>query len=141
VYLIGPYASGQSDPRQERYGFQPPQECCYGSRSSARLGRSIAWSISPFDTSKPFTRSKTVCTRLTAVTVPVFDAIGKTFPLNNETLHNLARTAGLDRFKGEIPSGLMVLVGYTGSWWHQMKAENLRLGFNLNWVVVLGIPK
>lgn len=74
-------------------------------------------------------------------TVPVFDAIGKTFPLNNETLHDLAGTAGLDRFKGEIPSGSMVLVGYTGSWWRQIKTQSPRLGFNLNWVVVLGVPK
>ena len=35
----------------------------------------------------------------------------------------------------------MVLVGYTGSWWCPSKAQSPRLGFNLNWVVVLGIPE
>jgi hypothetical protein len=80
-------------------------------------------------------------TRLTIVAVPVFDAVGKTFSLNKETLHDLGGMGGLGRFKGEIPSGSMVLVGYTGSWWGQSKAQNPRLGFNLNWVVVLGIPK
>ena len=78
---------------------------------------------------------------LMIVTVPVFDALGKTFSLDKETLNDLGRTGGLSRFKGEIPSGLMVLVGYTGSWWHPIKAQSPRLGFNLNWVVVLGIPE
>ena len=79
--------------------------------------------------------------RFMIVIVPVFDAVGKTFPLHKETLHDLGGVGGLGRFKGEIPSGSMVLVGYTGSWWRQTKAQDPRLGFNLNWVVVLGVPK
>ena len=75
------------------------------------------------------------------IQVPVFDAVDKTFSLDTETLRDLAGTAGLRRLKGEVPPGSMVLVGYTGSWWRPTKAQNPRLGFNLNWVVVLGVPK
>ena len=49
-------------------------------------------------------------------TVPVFNAIGKTFSLDKGTLRDL-ETAGLSRFEGEIPSGSFVVVGYTCSWW------------------------
>ena len=73
------------------------------------------------------------------VKVPVFDSIN-TFSLDQDTLHNLG-AAGLKCFSGEVPSGSMVLVGYTGSWWRPTKAKNPRLGFNLNWVVMLGVPK
>jgi hypothetical protein len=73
--------------------------------------------------------------------VPVFDCVDKTFSLDKDNLNDLGGVAGLSRFKGEIPSGAMVLVGYTASWWRATKAERPALGFNLNWVVVLGIPK
>ena len=74
------------------------------------------------------------------VKVPVFDSINKTFSLDQDTLHDLG-AASLKHFSGEVPLGSMVLVGYTGSWWRPTKAENPRLRFNLNWVVVLGVPK
>jgi hypothetical protein len=73
--------------------------------------------------------------------VPVFDCVDKTFSLDKDNLNDLGGVAGLSRFRGEIPSGAMVLVGYTASWWGATKAERPRLGFNLNWVVVLGVPK
>ena len=65
----------------------------------------------------------------------------KTFSLDKETLNDLGRMGGLSRFKGEIPSGSIVLVGYMDSWWCPSKVQSPRLGFNLNWVVVLGIPE
>ena len=73
--------------------------------------------------------------------MPVFDCVDKTFPLDGDHLNNLGGVAGLTRFKGKVPSGSMVLVGYTASWWRAIKTEKPRLGFNPNWVVVLGIPK
>ena len=75
------------------------------------------------------------------IKVSIFDAIYKTFLLDSETLHDLAGTAGLTQFKGEMPPDSMALVGYTGNWWWPMKGLNPHLGFNLNWVVVLGVPK
>jgi hypothetical protein len=74
----------------------------------------------------------------TVVPVPVFDSIGKTFSLDKNTLNDLA-AAGLGRFNGKVPSGSMVLVGYTGSWWRGAAATP-KLGLNLNWVVVIGAP-
>jgi len=72
--------------------------------------------------------------------VPVFNAIGKTFSLNQGTLRDL-ETAGLSRFEGEILSGSFILVGYTCSWWRPPGGAGLaQLSLNLNWVVVLGIP-
>jgi hypothetical protein len=44
-------------------------------------------------------------------------------------------------YQGEIPVGSMVLVGHTCSWWKPSGNADPRLSFNLNWVVVLGIPK
>ena len=73
--------------------------------------------------------------------MPVFDCIDKSFPLDKDNLNDLGGVAGLLRFRGEIPPGAMVLVGYTASWWRGVKAERPKLGFNLNWVVVLGITK
>jgi len=35
----------------------------------------------------------------------------------------------------------MVLFGYTGSWWHEDASAERSLGFNLNWGVVMGVPK
>lgn len=72
-------------------------------------------------------------------TVPVFNAIGKTFSLDKGTLRDL-ETAGLSRFEGEIPSGSFVLVGYTCSWWRPQGVGLAKLSLNLNWVVVLGVP-
>ena len=73
-------------------------------------------------------------------TVPVFNAIGKTFSLDKGTLRDL-ETAGLSRFEGEIPSGSFVVVGYTCSWWRPPGGVGLaKLSLNLNWVVVLGVP-
>ena len=71
--------------------------------------------------------------------VPVFNAIGKTFSLDKVTLGDLAM-AGLTPFEGEVPVGLMVLIGYTGNWWWPVESTNSRLAFSLNWVVVLGVP-
>ena len=48
---------------------------------------------------------------LMIVTVPVFDALGKTFSLEKETLYDLGGTGGPSRFKGKILSGLIALVG------------------------------
>lgn len=59
--------------------------------------------------------------------------------MDKDTLNDLGGVGGLSRFKGEIPSGSMVLVSYTASWWKPSKSERLVLGLNLNWVVVLGI--
>ena len=75
------------------------------------------------------------------IQAPIFDTIDKTFFLDRESLHDLAGTAGLRWFKGEVPPGSMVLVGYTRSWWQPTKGQNPHLGFNLNWVVVLGMLK
>jgi hypothetical protein len=100
--------------------------------SSARLGKSI---------SNLCTKHYIICPKLKNIQVPIFDAVDKTFSLDKDTLHDLAATAGLRRFQGEVPPGSMVLVGYTGSWWCPTKTQNSRLGFNLNWVVVLGVPK
>ena len=59
--------------------------------------------------------------------------------MDKDTLNDLGGVGGLPHLKGEIPSGSMVLVSYTASWWKPSKSERLVLGLNLNWVVVLGI--
>lgn len=71
--------------------------------------------------------------------VPVFDSVKKTFSLNADTLKDLSK-AGLRRFQGEVPSGSLVLVGHTCSWWCPNGNADAKLGLNLNWVIVLGIP-
>ena len=59
--------------------------------------------------------------------------------MDKDTLNDLGAVGGLPCFKEEIPSGSMVLVGYTASWWKPSKSERLVLRLNLNWVMVLGI--
>lgn len=70
----------------------------------------------------------------------MFDAIGRTFALEQNILNDLA-AAGLPRYHGEVPVGAMVLVGHTCGLWRAMGSADPKLSFNLNWVIVLGVPK
>jgi hypothetical protein len=72
--------------------------------------------------------------------VPIFDAVNRTFALDRNVLNDLA-AAGISRFEGEVPVGSMVLVGHTCSFWKSSLNADPKLSLNLNWVVVLGVPK
>jgi len=81
-------------------------------------------------------------------TIPIFDGRNIQFELNR-TLEHLKQV--LPAFDGEIPSGSLALAAYTSNAYHRtQKSEGLRqetsqsilnLALNINWVVVLGVPK
>jgi hypothetical protein len=81
------------------------------------------------------------------VTVPIFDRRAHHFELN-ESLKSLDKL--LPPFEDEILHGSLALVAYTAnSYYRSQKSEqsskrihsNKNLALNINWVVVLGIPK
>ena len=80
------------------------------------------------------------------ITVPVFDGRNKQFDLNR-SLERLEQL--LPPFDGEIPSGSLALVAYTvNGYYRNPKSEASRRGpsimnlaLNINWAVVLGVPK
>lgn len=82
------------------------------------------------------------------ITVPIFDGRNKQFDLNR-SLEHLDQL--LPPFDGEIPSGSLALVAYTANaYYRTQKAEGSRretsqsmknLALNVNWAVVLGVPK
>jgi len=82
------------------------------------------------------------------IAVPVFDGWETQFELN-ESLENLDTL--LPAFQDEIPPGSLALVAYTANaYYRTQKSEqsgrqtsqgNRNLALNINWVVVLGIPK
>jgi hypothetical protein len=81
------------------------------------------------------------------VTVPIFDGRTHRFELN-ESLKSLDEL--LPPFESEIPPGSLALVAYTAnSYYRSQKSgqssqrmhSNKNLALNINWVVVLGIPK
>jgi hypothetical protein len=80
------------------------------------------------------------------VTVPIFD--GRTHHVKlNESLKFLNEQ--LPPFENEIPHGSLALVAYTANSYCSQKTgqslqhthSNKNLALNINWVVVLGIPK
>jgi hypothetical protein len=116
------------------------------SGNASRLGKGILWNIGPFDVGSCFffffflLVFAYLMVFKSVNPVPVFNAIGKTFSLDKGTLRDLGM-AGLGHFKGEVPSGSFVLVGYMCSWWCPTGDASIpKLSFNLNWVVVLGVP-
>lgn len=82
------------------------------------------------------------------ITVPIFDGQNKQFMLNR-SLEHLEQL--LPPFNGEIPHGSLALVAYTANVYYRMqKTEGSRhqipqsiknLALNVNWAVVLGVPK
>jgi len=80
------------------------------------------------------------------VVVPIFDGRQTQFELDDslERLHEL-----LPPFEHEIPPGSLVLVAYTANSYYRAKvgksgqksSSNQNLALNINWAVVLGIPK
>ena len=81
------------------------------------------------------------------VVVPIFDGRQTQFGLDDslEHLHEL-----LPLFEHEIPPGSLVLVAYTANSYYraqkvgksgQKSSSNQNLALNINWAVVLGIPK
>lgn len=80
--------------------------------------------------------------------VPIFDGRHVHFELN-DSLENLDEL--LPSFEDEIPSGSLALVAYTANSYYrsrksgqsgqQKSQSNKNLALNINWVVVLGIPK
>ncbi|KIM90073.1 hypothetical protein PILCRDRAFT_1446, partial [Piloderma croceum F 1598] len=80
-------------------------------------------------------------------TIPIFDGRQTQFELDDslERLHEL-----LPPFEHEIPPGSLVLVAYTANSYYraqkvgksgQKSSSNQNLALNINWAVVLGIPK
>jgi len=82
------------------------------------------------------------------IAVPLFDGRETQFQLN-ESLEHLDTL--LPPFEDEIPSGSLALVAYTANAYYrtrkseqvgqQTSQPNRNLALNINWVVVLGIPK
>jgi len=81
------------------------------------------------------------------VTVPIFDGRTHHFELN-DSLKSLNEQ--LPPFENEIPHGSLALVAYTANSYYRSKKtgqssqhahSNKNLALNINWVVVLGIPK
>lgn len=80
--------------------------------------------------------------------VPIFDGRHVHFELN-DSLENLDEL--LPSFEDEIPSRSLALVAYTANSYYrsrksgqsgqQKSQSNKNLALNINWVVVLGIPK
>jgi hypothetical protein len=77
--------------------------------------------------------------------VPIFDGRNVHFELD-ESLENLDEL--LPSFEDEIPPGSLALVAYTAnSYYRSQKSgqsgqqSNKNLALNINWVVVLGVPK
>jgi len=80
-------------------------------------------------------------------TIPIFDGRQTQFELDDslERLHEL-----LPPFEHEIPPGSLVLVAYTANSYYraqkvgksgQKSSSNQNLALNINWAIVLGIPK
>lgn len=100
------------------------------------------------DTSKLSFTFITYTNLLKMITVPIFDGRSKQFDLNR-SLEQLERI--LPPFDGEIPSGSLALVAYTANAYHRSrKAEGSmpltsqsikNLALNINWAIVLGVPK
>ena len=82
------------------------------------------------------------------ITVPIFNGQNKQFMLN-WSLEHLEEL--LPPFNGEIPASLLALIVYMSNAYYQtQKAEGFRcqipqyiknLTLNVNWAVVLGVPK
>jgi hypothetical protein len=84
----------------------------------------------------------------TFMIVPIFDGQYKQIELD-QSLEHLDEI--LPPFADEIPSGSLALVAYTANAYYrtrkggqsgwQRSQSNKNLALNINWVVVLGIPK
>ena len=87
-------------------------------------------------------------TPFTFIIVPIFDGQYKQIELD-QSLEHLDEF--LPPFVDEIPSGSLALVAYTANTYHrawkggqlgwQRSQSNKNLALNINWVIVLGIPK
>jgi len=81
------------------------------------------------------------------VVVPIFDGRQIQFELD-DSLEHLDEL--LPPFEYEIPTGSLVLVAYTANSYYraqkvgksgQKLSSNQNLALNINWAVVLGVPK
>jgi hypothetical protein len=73
--------------------------------------------------------------------VPVYDARNRAFDFDDD----LADINKLPRWKGEVPVGSFVVVGYTASTYQSPrlrgKAKVEHVSCNLLWIMVCGTPK
>jgi hypothetical protein len=120
-------------------GSSPTKSITMASYSLARLGRGINWNMGPFDNGEKHCHTFLISSD-DRPAVPIFSAINQTFALDKNVFNDLT-SANLPRHVGEVPVGAMVLVGATCSFWKAGNNADPRLTFNLNWVIVIGVPK
>ena len=100
------------------------------------------------DTSESLTHLTTPSVLFTVIIVPIFEGQDKQFELDQSLKH---LDEFLPPFEDEIPSGSLALVAYTANTYYrtqrggqsgrQRSQSTKNLALNINWAVVLGVPK